>query len=112
MIVGAPATMPIFTTNELEAMPPLASITVNVIVEEPTWFVAGTIVTARLLPLPVSTIFAGLFGTKVWKDELANSDKLSAGVSASLIVNDCGVVPTLICPDWLTKAEMVGLSFT
>ena len=43
------------------------------------------IVAVRLLPLPEKTML--LLGTNVWSEENADSDRLPAGVSLSLIVN-------------------------
>src|SRR5438128_885412 len=66
------------------------SLTVTVICAVPVLPAAGVTVTVRFAPLPPNTIFA--FGTRVVEEELPETVRLVAGVSASPIVNGIATV--------------------
>src|SRR4051812_41970243 len=80
------------STKLSEALPPLPSLTVMVIVVVPVWFAAGVMVTVRLAPLPPKLMLA--LGTSVVLDEDPASVRLAAGVWASPTVK--GIVPVPI----------------
>ena len=72
----------------------MPSWTEIVICELPVWFAAGVTFTVRFCPLPPNTIFP--FGTNDVREELPETVKLDAAVSASPIVNGSVAVA------WLT----------
>jgi hypothetical protein len=109
VIVGAPATMPIFTTNELEAMPPLASMTVNVIVKK------SRLVDRRNNRQPGCCRFSqhdirGIIrnqsvGRMNWQTAIDYLQEFQA----SLIVNDCGVAPSINLPGLIDQSGDGGI---
>ena len=72
------------STNESDAVPPSASVTVTVIVVVPNWFSAGVTATVRSVPLPPNRMFP--LGTNAVFEELASTSKELAPVSKSLIL--------------------------
>ena len=82
------------------------SLTVTVICALPVLFAAGVTFTVRFAPLPPKTMFA--FGTNVVEDELAESVKLDAAVSASPIVTAITAVAWFIVTVWSAIPEIVG----
>src|SRR5229473_3173702 len=91
-------------TNELAAVAE-PSLTVSVIIVVPNWFVAGTMVAMRIVPLPSNKTLA--FGTKVVLVELAVTVNRNGGVSTSATMNGMvtGVSSLVV---WLATAEIVG----
>src|SRR5712692_7647909 len=90
-------------TNELAAVAE-PSLTVSVIIVVPNWFVAGTMVTMRLVPLPSNKTVA--FGTNGVLLELAVTVNNSGGVSTSATVNGMVMgVSSLVV--WLAMMEIV-----
>src|SRR5260370_37784506 len=74
----------------------------------PNWYLAGTMVTMRFVPLPSNKTLA--FGTKVVLVELAVTVNRNGGVSTSATVNGrvMGVSSLVV---WLATAEIVcGIS--
>jgi hypothetical protein len=66
------------------------SLTLTVIVAEPVLPATGVTVTVRSVPLPPNTMFAA--GTNVVEEEVPETVRLAAAVSASPIVNGIAVV--------------------
>src|SRR5262249_43683446 len=86
------------------------SLTVRVIVVVPNWFVAGVIITPRLVPPPPNTML--LFGTKVGLLELPVTFSALAGVSMSLtlkVMSGVGVSSLIVTGPFV---EIVGASFS
>src|SRR5262249_40881940 len=82
------------------------SLTVTVTVAVPVWPAAGVSVTVRLAPLPPKAMFAP--GSSVWFDELPETVRLPAGVSASPTVKAIGPTGVPVVVDWFAIAEIVG----
>ena len=90
-IVGALLTVTCWMLNvKLEFAVFVPSLTVTVIRVLPTWLKAGVMVSVRFWPLPPSAMFA--LGTNVVEEEVAETIKLAADVSASLTVKGIAAV--------------------
>ena len=72
--------------------------------------VAGVIVTERLPPVPLNTMFA--FGNTAVSEELAAKVKFAAGVSGSLTVNGMGPVEVFTGTIRLVMDEINGNRLT
>ena len=107
--VGASFTAFTVTTNESLAVT-TPSLTVNVIVAEPDWFVAGTMRTVRLLPLPPNWMFA--FGISAGFDDAADNVNPVATVSTSPIVTASGPKTESSFINCDATSPIVGASFT
>ena len=68
------------------------SLTVTVMIVEPTWPATGVMVTVRLEPLPPKMRCGLAFETSVVSEELPASDKEPAAVSLSPILKGSGPV--------------------
>ncbi len=91
-------------TNELAAVAE-PSPTVRVIMVVPNWYLAGTMVTMRFVPLPSNKTLA--FGTNVVLVELAVTVNRNGGVSTSATMNGMVMgVSSLVL--WLATEEIVG----
>src|ERR1043166_2692943 len=109
-MVGGSLTGLTVSRKLVELVPPLASVTVKVIVVAPNWFCAGVSVTVRLLPLPPRTIFE--LGTRAGFEELPVTTRLPAGVSISPTVKAIAPLGVSSLMATLAIAEMVGRSLT
>jgi hypothetical protein len=91
-------------------LPPFPSATSIVIVAKPNWFVAGVIVTVRLLVTPPKAIPA--MGIRFVLDENAVNVSWSTTVSLSPIENVRGPRVLFTLVSRFGKGEIVGKSFT
>jgi hypothetical protein len=84
-------------------VPSLTEIVMSVL---PLWFAAGVTFTVRFAPLPPKTILP--FGTSAVEEELAESVRLAAAVSASPIVNGIAAVAVFSATVCAAIVEIVG----
>ena len=82
----------------------IPSLTVTVICADPVLPDAGVTETVRFVPLPANRMFA--FGTSTVEEESPDNVKLSAGVSASLMVNGKAEGA---CPGFMVSLEMTEI---
>ena len=90
------------------AIPKFVSFTNTAMEALPLWFVAGSTVTVRLLPLPSKTILE--VGTRFVFDERADNTSKLAGVTESPTVKGIAAVDVSSVVIWLGMADTVGMT--
>ena len=107
MVGGAFGAWTVNRNPELTMLVP--SLTEIVICALPAFPVAGVTVTVRFWPLPPNTILP--VGTKVVFPDTAESARLDAAVSGSLIVKEMGPAAWFSSTVWSAMEEIVGGEF-